>query len=102
MLADEPALQLVRSHHLADDQVVRAVVAALRRFTRERARFLQDDFMCTLWMRCEIDVTPGVMVGDAGGVLAVQLVRGLGERLVEMCRHDLQTTLHALLGQAAR
>jgi hypothetical protein len=45
MLADEPALQLVRSHHLADDQIVGAVVAAFCRFARERARFLQDDFM---------------------------------------------------------
>jgi hypothetical protein len=45
VLADEPALQLVSAHYLADDQIVRAVVAALRGFTSERAGFLQYDFM---------------------------------------------------------
>jgi len=45
MLGDEPALQLVRSHDLADDQIVRAIVAALRCFARERACLLQHDFM---------------------------------------------------------
>jgi hypothetical protein len=45
VLAHEPALQLVGADHLADDEIVAAVVTALRCFARQRPCFLQDDLV---------------------------------------------------------
>jgi hypothetical protein len=45
VFGDEPGLQLVRPDHVAHDDIVRAVIAVLRREPRHGPRFLQDDFV---------------------------------------------------------
>lgn len=45
VFANEPALQLIGAHHLADDEVVRALVTTLGGLARERAGFFQYDFV---------------------------------------------------------
>src|SRR5215510_6532466 len=46
VLADEPHLQFVPANDVADQQVVRAIVARLCGTTRHGARFLDDDLVC--------------------------------------------------------
>jgi hypothetical protein len=45
MLSHQPALQLVRAHNLADDYVVRAVIASFHCLTREGTCFLEHDLV---------------------------------------------------------
>ena len=46
VFGNEPDLQVVAADYAADDQVIRAIVAAFSRATCHRARFLQHDLMC--------------------------------------------------------
>ena len=45
MFGNEPDLQLVAADYAADDQIIRAIVAAFSRATCHRACFLQHDLM---------------------------------------------------------
>ena len=45
MLAREPGLQLIGADDLADDDVVRAVIAVFRGLARQRPRFVEDEFV---------------------------------------------------------
>jgi len=45
MLAQQPYLQFIAAQHVADDHVVRAIVAQFRGASRERSTMLEDDLV---------------------------------------------------------
>jgi hypothetical protein len=45
MVGNEPHLQLVMANHVADDQIVRAIVTGFSRSSSHRTSFFQHDFV---------------------------------------------------------